>query len=320
MQVVHPSIRIDVYSTVSKDPALRRSLAGDIRNACVTVGFFYVKNHGIPEEVINKAVSASERFFSLPIEAKMKLDIHASPNFKGYTALLGENVNLNNKGDLHEAFDVGWETEEGPTRSDGAMVGRNVWPDNLPGFREDVLAYYDAAVRLGLLLFPLFALALDLPEDFFTDKVTKQAAIVRLLHYPPQPMQPMEGVEGIGAHTDYECFTVLWQQDDTPALQVMNTDGKWIDATPIPGTLVLNLGDQLARWTNDVFKSTVHRAINRTGKRRYSIPLFFGTDYNVVLEPLPGCVSPDNPAKYEVVTAGEYVKSRLEATYAHSRM
>lgn len=311
---------IDLSNATSKDPALRRALAADIRNACVTVGFFYVKNHGIPEEVISKAVGAAERFFSIPIEAKMKLDIHASPNFKGYTALLGENVNLNNKGDLHEAFDVGWESEGTVYSSDGAMVGSNVWPDNLPGFREDVLTYYDAAVRLGLSLFPLFALALDLPEDFFADKVTKQAAIVRLLHYPPQPLQPMEGVEGIGAHTDYECFTVLWQQDDTPALQVMNTDGKWIDAIPIPGTLVLNLGDQLARWTNDVFKSTVHRAINRTGKGRYSIPLFFGTDYNVVLEPLPGCVTPDNPAKYEVVTAGEYVKSRLDATYAQSRV
>ncbi|KIO02790.1 hypothetical protein M404DRAFT_147420 [Pisolithus tinctorius Marx 270] len=307
----------DLSNATSRDPALRRSLAADIRDACVSVGFFYVKNHGISEEVISKAVSAAERFFSLPTETKMKLDIHASPNFKGYTALLGENVNLNNKGDLHEAFDFGWESDK--TACSGAMVGKNVWPDNLPGFREDVLAYYDAALRLGVLLFPLFALALDLPEDFFGDKVTKQGAIGRLLHYPPQPLQPMEGVEGIGAHTE-RFFTILWQQDNTPALQVMNTNGKWIDATPIPGTLVLNLGDQLARWTNDVFKSTVHRAINSTGKRRYSIPLFFGIDYNVRLEPIPGCVSPDNPAKYEVVTAGEYVKSRLEATYAQSRI
>ncbi|KAI6042658.1 hypothetical protein EDC04DRAFT_908757 [Pisolithus marmoratus] len=307
---------IDLANATSGDPALRCSLAADIRNACVTVGFFYVKNHGIPEEVISKVASAAERFFSLPIETKMKLDIHASSNFKGYTALLAENANLNNKGDLHEAFDFGWESDETAYSSDGAMVGRNVWPNDLPGFREDLLAYYDAAVRLGLLLFPLFALALGLPEDFFADK----GAIARLLHYPPQPPQPMEGVEGIGAHTDYECFTILWQQDDTPALQVMNTDGRWIDAPPIPGTLVLNLGDQLARWTNDVFKSTVHRAINGTGSRRYSVPLFFGTDYNVRLEPIPGCVSPENPAKYEVVTAGEYVKSRLEATYAQSRM
>jgi len=108
----------------------------------------------------------------------------------------------------------------------------------------------------------------------------------------------------------------LWQ-DDVPALQVLNADQKWIHAKPIPGTLVINLGDQFARWTNDVFKSTVHRAINRTGIRRYSIPLFFGSDYHVLLEALPSCVSPERPAKYEVVAAGDYVKSRLEATYVH---
>lgn len=116
----------------------------------------------------------------------------------------------------------------------------------------------------------------------------------------------------------YECFTILWQ-DNVQALQVLNNNGKWIDAVPIPGTFVLNIGDQFARWTNDVFKSTVHRAVNRSGAERYSIPLFFGTDYDVKLEALPGCVSEDNPVKYEVVTAGEYVKSRLEATYAHSK-
>ncbi|KAH7885194.1 hypothetical protein F5I97DRAFT_1883437 [Phlebopus sp. FC_14] len=304
------------------DSTLRRALAAEIRRACVNVGFFYIKNHGIPEETISTAISAAKTYFALPLETKMKSDIHDSPNFKGYTPLLGENANPENKGDLHEGFDLGWEPE-GPTQSsqvrdDGTMSGANVWPDGLPGFRKDVLAYYHAALRLGQSLFPLFALALSLPENFFDDKVTKPAAIMRLLHYPPQPAKQVDGVEGIGAHTDYECFTILWQ-DTCPALQVMNSNGTWINAVPIPGTLVLNLGDQFARWTNDVFKSTVHRAINSSGKERYSMPLFFGTDYDVKLEPIPGCVSAENPAKYNIVTAGEYVKSRLEATYVHSK-
>jgi isopenicillin N synthase-like dioxygenase len=161
----------------------------------------------------------------------------------------------------------------------------------------------------------LFALALDLPEDFFADKITKPAAIMRLLYYPPQTGIVDDRTIGIGSHTDYECFTILWQQGDINALQVLNTAGKWISAVPIPGSLVVNLGDQFARWTNDVFRSTVHRATNRSGIARYSIPLFFGTDYNVPLEALPSCVSDDFPAKYEVVTAGDYVKARLEATY-----
>ncbi|KAI0793028.1 Clavaminate synthase-like protein [Irpex lacteus] len=312
---------IDLADLHSTDPAERRALADLIRDACINVGFFYVKNHGVPPETISKALSAGKSFFGLPQAAKDAIDIHKSENFKGYTALLGENTNPENRGDLHEGFDLGWEELDGSVRDDdGAMTGGNVWPDptSLPGFREDVLEYYHAVVHLGKALFPLFALALDLDEDFFADKITKPAAIMRLLHYPPQEGIVDDRIQGIGAHTDYECFTILWQ-DDVPALQVLNNDDKWIDAVPIPGTFVVNLGDQLARWTNDVFKSTVHRAVNRSGQERYSIPLFFGTDYDVKLEPLPSCVSADFPPKYEVVTAGDYVKSRLEATYTHSK-
>jgi len=202
------------------------------------------------------------------------------------------------------------------------MTGENVWPDDalLPDFHQAVLKYYHAAVHLGRYLFSLFALALDLPEDFFADKTAKPAAIMRLLYYPSQTGIVDDRTIGIGAHTDYECFTILWQQDNINALQVLNTAGKWVNAVPIPGTLVVNLGDQFARWTNDIFRSTVHRAINRSGIARYSIPLFFGTDYNVPLEALPSCVSDDVPAKYEIVTAGDYVKSRLEATYLRSKL
>ncbi|KAK0244516.1 hypothetical protein EDD85DRAFT_760325 [Armillaria nabsnona] len=312
---------IDITNATSTDPVARRVLANEIRDACINVGFFYINNHGIAEDTITAAIDAGKKFFALPTSSKMDLDIHRSSNYKGYTALLGENTDPKGHGDLHEGFDLGWEEQDlEETKNETAMSGRNVWPEIVPGFKEPVLKYYHEAVRLGQKLFPLFGLALDLPEDFFKDKTTKPAAIMRLLHYPsqrPSSVNEQEKVLGIGAHTDYECFTILWQ-DRVPALQVKNATGKWIDAVPIPGTLVLNLGDQFARWTNDVFKSTLHRAINRSGEERYSIPLFFGTDYDVLLEPIPSCVSPEHPSKYEVVTAGEYVKSRLDATYAHS--
>ncbi|KAJ3474365.1 hypothetical protein NLI96_g12498 [Meripilus lineatus] len=266
-----------------------------------------VKNHGIPQHIIPQTLQASKEFFRLPQETKSAIDIHKSSNFKGYTALLGENTNPENRGDLHEGFDIGWEALDGSSRTDdGAMTGENVWPEGLPGFRETVLEYYHAVVSLGKSLFPLFALALALPENFFDDKST----------YHARTASP--SAERVSFRS-YECFTILWQENDIQALQVLNNDGKWVDAVPIPGTFVLNLGDQFARWTNDIFKSTVHRAVNRSGVERYSIPLFFGTNYDVKLEALPSCVSEDNPAKYEVVTAGEYVKSRLEATYAHSK-
>ncbi|KZO96847.1 2OG-Fe-II oxygenase [Calocera viscosa TUFC12733] len=291
----------------------RTLLAEKIREACLNVGFFYLKNHNIPSSTITSALSSAHQFFGLPLSKKTALDIHLSPSFKGYTALLGENTDPANRGDLHEGFDLGSEQEQGEMRG-------NVWPDaaSLPGFRERVMEYYDSVLGLGRRLFPLFALSLSLPEHFFDNKIQHPAAIMRLLHYPPQTGPADDRVLGIGAHTDYECFTLLYQ-DSVPALQVLNAAGQWISAPPVEGTFVCNLGDQFARWTNDVYVSTVHRAINRSGRERYSIPFFFGTDYDVKLEALPSCVSDDRPPRYEVVTAGEYVKGRLEETYAHSK-
>ncbi|KAI0823965.1 Clavaminate synthase-like protein [Trametes gibbosa] len=313
---------IDLKDIDSADITTRKALGDAVRDACINVGFLYVKNHGIPRDTIDKALEASKDFFSLSLERKMEIDIRKASNFKGYNPVLSSNNNPLNRGDLHEGFEFGWEElnarlNDEKRANDGAMSGANVWPSDLPGFRDSVLSYYHAAVKLGQKLFPLFALALNLPEDYFADKTKNAAALMRVLHYPPQTGPVDDRVIGIGAHTDFECFTILWQEPNIQALQVLNRQNQWIDAPPIPGTLVVNLGDQFARWTNDVFKSTVHRAINRSGVRRYSIPLFFGTDYNVKLEPIPSCVSPERPLKYQVVTAGDYVKERLKATYGH---
>ncbi|KAF9019957.1 Clavaminate synthase-like protein [Hymenopellis radicata] len=313
---------IDLSTIHSSDATSRKLLANQLRDACINVGFFYVRNHGIPEQVVSSFISESKEYFSMPLDYKMQLENKKTPNFKGYSPLLSGNNDPNNNGDLQEGFEFGWEplttgAAQDDRSGDGVMAGANVWPDKPPRFREAALQYYHSAVRLGKAMFPLFALALHLDEDFFEDKTVHSAALMKVLHYPPQT-GPVDGrVLGIGAHTDWECFTILWQEPDIQALQVLNSDNQWIDAPPIPGTMVINLGDQLARWTNGIFKSTVHRAINRSGVRRYSIPLFFGTDYDVKLEPIPGCVSDTRPMQYEVVTAGEYVQSKLKQTYNH---
>ncbi|KAJ7505878.1 hypothetical protein B0H11DRAFT_1976528 [Mycena galericulata] len=313
---------IDLSDILSTDPDVRRGLVNEIKHACMEVGFFYVKNHGIPEEIIQHTLALMRNFFDLPLKAKLEVENTKTPNFKGYSPVLSGNNDPNGAGDLQEGFEFGFEPLDGIKADDGAategiMAGANIWPTQLPEFRQAALEYYHRALNLGRLLFPLFALALDLPEDFFVDKTKHSAALMRLLHYPPQSGEVDDRVIGIGAHTDWECFTILWQEPGIQALQVLNSSKEWIDAPATEGTLVINLGDELARWTNDVFTSTVHRAINRSGVRRYSIPLFFGTDYDVRLEPIPSCVSSDRPARYEVITAGEYIKSRLQATYGH---
>ncbi|GJE92600.1 Clavaminate synthase-like protein [Phanerochaete sordida] len=313
---------IDLANIDSEDPAERAALAQAVRDACMNVGFFYIKNHGIPEHVLYTAYAASQEFFALPDTAKAALDITSNPGFKGYNGVRASNNDPSGAGDMHEGFEFGWEelvprARDEKRAHDGPMAGANVWPQELPTFRTDVLTYYHHAVNLGKKLFPLFAMALDLPPHFFDDKTRNSAAIMRVLHYPPQTGPVDDRVIGIGAHTDWECFTILWQEPGIQALQVLNAKQQWVNAPPVPGTFVVNIADQLSRWTNGVFKSTVHRAINRSGAERYSIPLFFGTDYDVRLEPIPTCVSPARPPQYEVVTAGEYVKARLQATYGH---
>ncbi|KAF8192179.1 2OG-Fe(II) oxygenase [Pholiota molesta] len=318
---------IDLGTIGSKDPEERKRLAAEVRDACM------LKNHGIPDSATDGALQMAKKFFSLPIETKMEVCnilLYAFHQFIDwillrYSPLLSGNNDAYGKGDLQEGFEFGWEDPKesngentAADKADGVMAGANVWPKeaDVPQFRERVLQYYYAAVNLGRVLFPIFALALNLPEDFFKDKTQYSAALMKLLHYPPQTGPVDERVIGIGAHTEY-CFTILWQEPNIQALQVLNSEKEWVNVPPVPGTLVINLGDQFARWTNDIFKSTVHRVISPRGVERFSIPLFFGTDYNVKLEPMESCVSPDRPSKYEVVTAGEYVKGRLEATYNH---
>ncbi|KAF7296302.1 Fe2OG dioxygenase domain-containing protein [Mycena chlorophos] len=316
----------DLTNIASTDSAIRRALVAEVKNACTDVGFFYVKNHGIPQTVFERTLDAMRDFFDLPLDDKLAIENKKSPNFKGYSPILSGNNDPNGAGDLQEGFEFGYElveervgehAEHADSELDGVMSAPNVWPASMPDFRVAALEYYHHALRLGRQLFPLFALALDLPEDFFADKTKHSAALMRLLHYPPQSGEVDDRVIGIGAHTDWECFTILYQQPGIQALQVLNPAKQWIDAPPIEGTLVINLGDELARWTNDYFTSTIHRAINRSGVERYSIPLFFGTDYDVRLEPIPSCVSPERPAKYEVITAGEYIQERLRSTYGH---
>ncbi|KAG1884106.1 hypothetical protein F4604DRAFT_1735026 [Suillus subluteus] len=311
---------IDLSRATSPDENERKGLAYQIRDACMNVGFFYVKNHGIPPEYIANILEVNKEYFKLPTEEKLKLNHKTVANFKGYTPLLDANIEPGNRGDLHEAFQIGWEELEAKTHdekraNDGAMAGANVWPERPEGYREGMLKYYHAAVAVGKILFPLFALSLDLPERYFDDKTKNSAAIMNMLHYPPQTGPADDRIVGIGAHTDFECFTILWQQPGIQALQILNSQKQWIEAPPIDGTLVINLGDQFARWTNDIFKSTVHRAVNRNGVDRYSIPLFFGTDYDVNIEPIASCVSAERPARYGPVSAGEYVNRRLKEMY-----
>jgi isopenicillin N synthase-like dioxygenase len=154
--------------------------------------------------------------------------------------------------------------------------------------------------------------------------MTHPGGIARLIRYPPatrpKPLSALSVEEeiGLGAHTDYECFTLLLQSS-TPGLEILSPDGHWIEATPVENGIVVNIADFLMRWTNGIYKSTVHRVVNRTDKERYSIPLFFSINYDETVETLPGCVDEENPSKYPPITAGKYVLDRLALTVDGSK-
>lgn len=289
-------------------------MAQGIHAALANIGFMYVRNHGVDDALLRRAFAAAEAFFALPEADKMALHITQSGEaLHGYTELFGENTDPTRTRDLKEIFDLGRMPANGVTRP---FFGPTPWPPAMPEFCDAMMGYHMALLALARRLMGAIALSLDLPEDHFNAVMQEPVAIQRVLHYPPQDRVSDDSLIGIGAHTDYGCLTIL-AQDDVGGLQVMNRDGAWIEAPPIPGTFIINIGDILQRLTNDVYLANLHRVINVTGRERYSIPFFFDVDFDTVFTPLPGCVNAKNPAKYGPVACGTHKWARYSASYAH---
>jgi isopenicillin N synthase-like dioxygenase len=310
---------VDFALITSSDLRVRIAAAATLREVCTRVGFFYLGNHGVPQPMIDGCFEAARRYFAQSTEQKMATHISKSEHHRGYGAMLEERTDAKGGPDLHEAFDLSHDVPaDDPEVLAGCWLsGPNAWPDPAPpGFRAALENYYAAMLTLGRRLFGGFALALGLDEAFFEPMLDRPGSFMRVLHYPPQPPHGEAGESmGIGAHSDYECFTIL-AQDDVGGLEVRNARGQWIAAVPMPGCFVINIGDMMARWTNDLFASTLHRVINRSGRERTSIPFFYGIDYDVTLETLPACVSPDRPQRYAPVNAHDYVAGRIKGSYA----
>jgi isopenicillin N synthase-like dioxygenase len=304
---------IDFAGMLSEDAQARAQVVEAVRRASETVGFFYIRNHGVPQALIDQIFALGLKFFDLPLSEKLEIHKNQSAHHAGYTPLLAENTDPANRGDLHECFDIVAELGNDVRDQDAEL---NLWPANLPELRPALDTYFAALLQLGRKLFEVVALSLKLAPDFFEPYLTRPTGMLRINYYPPQPPQSDGSQIGIGAHTDYECFTILAQQPDVTALQIWN-GFEWIAAPSIPGTFVVNIGDQMQRWTNDIFASTRHRAINMTANPRLSIPFFLGVNYETNITAIPGCVSDARPGKYAPVIAGEYVTQRLNETYGY---
>lgn len=300
---------VDVAALRDADADARRVAAMELGRVARECGFFYVTGHGVPAERIERLIAQAKAFFALPMDEKMRSYIGLSQHHKGYVPA-GEEVFYGGTKDSKEGFDLGRDlpATHPDVLAGTPMLGPNVWPD-LAGFREDVNAYYEAATELGRALFRGFAVALGLEEDYFARYILNPPSQLRLLHYPFNP--DAEDVLGIGAHTDYECFTILLPT--APGLEVLNGDGKWIDAPPVEGAFVVNIGDLLETWTNGEFVATSHR-VRKVKEERYSFPLFCTCDFHTVVEPLAEFVK---PSRYPPVKAGEHLFAQTAQSFTY---
>ena len=307
---------IDLAPLINAESHGLDELVRNLDDICRNVGFFYVRNHGVPANLCTGIVREAERFFALPVEEKRRYNIDDIGTHHGYVPY-GSLV-ITGKSDLQEGYEVCTElAPDDPDYLAGHICyGPNVWPENLPGYRETVYAYFEAIIQLSHTLCRAFAMALGQPEDFFESKTQRTMSQMRLIHYPPQRGPLDEDEIGIGAHTDYEIFTVLLQTEQG-GLQVGNTAGDWIEAPPIPDTLVINLGDMLERWTNGRYVSTPHRVINTSGQERYSFPLFFAAEHNTIVEPLVNCIDAENPPRYTPVQSGLWTNKMITEVYEY---
>ncbi len=306
---------IDVSALRSGTYRERVKVGAALRLACLDKGFFYIKGHKIPPSLLAKLFQESERFFDLPTETKNSLHKRNSNANRGYEPIGGQRLEDGAPPDLKESLFIGVENAPDDPRVVAGEFNRgpNQWP-NLPGFGEVVEAYSSLLTDLGHDLYRGLALSLSLDEGYFDEFYRDPLNILRMIHYPQQPANPLPNQKGCGAHTDFGGITIL-AQDAIGGLQVWDEQQGWIHATPIEGAFVVNLGDFMARWTNERYKSTLHRVVNASGKERYSIPYFVNGSTDHEVSCIQTCLAPGEQPKYPPITVARHFGAMYSKTY-----
>ena len=315
---------IDLAAARGGRPADRRAAAAAIDDACRAIGFFAIRGHGVPDATVEALRIKAHDFFARPLGEKLVARHPVAGTNRGYHQVGGESLAAANDAeappDLKEFFHVGpADVSDDPYYT--SALGRrhflpNLWPAAPVGFAEAATAYYRAMSGLIVELMRLAALALDVPERFFDDKVDRSIGTMRLNYYPAQATPPRPGQLRASAHTDYGGFTILSGEDVAGGLQVRRRDGAWVDVATTPTTFVVNIGDLLMRWTNDRWLSNLHRVVNpppEAGRAaRLSIAFFNHPNYDALIECLPS----QGPARHAPVLSGEYRDGKYAKTLA----
>lgn len=310
---------IDISPFLSGDADGKTAVAEQVAEACETIGFFAIANHGVPQDIIEDLREAAHAFFEQPEDIKRAAMHPVADTPRGFRELAGEalgrTVEASANPDLKEFYHYGRETWPDEAYFNGAE-GRNyfipnLWPTGESRFRDASIAYYEAMDKLIVDVIHIVALALKLPETWFDDKTDKHATAARLNYYPLLKDGPPAGHIRAGEHTDYGMMTILMGEDEPGGLQVRTRDGDWIDVETRPDFFIINIADQLMRWTNDTWLSNMHRVVNPPAKSkptrgRLSVGYFFQPNYDALIECIPTCTGPGNPPKYDPVIAGKY--------------
>ncbi|MBB3833739.1 isopenicillin N synthase-like dioxygenase [Xanthomonas arboricola] len=275
-------------------------------------GFAGIRNHGIAQADIDAAYEVFKVFFALPEEVKRRYHVPGSGGARGYTAFGVETAKDSKHFDLKEFWHIGREIpDDSPYR---AVMPPNLWPEEVPDFRERGYQLYQQLDQLGSRVLSALALHIGLPQDYFVDKTNNGNSILRPIHYPPITSDDIPNVRA-GAHGDINFITLLVGAS-AAGLEVRSNDGEWVPFTADADTIVVNIGDMLQRLTNHVYPSTIHRVVNPPGeaarKPRYSVPFFLHPNPDFLIDVLPSCISADNPSRYpEPITAHGFLEERL---------
>ena len=318
---------IDISPYFSSNEAARKELAKAIDQACRGVGFFAITNHGVGLAMLETAREKSREFFRLPEPEKLLTPRPAPYILRGYDPILQESlystIGIENMVDFKESFTFGnpdIDPEDPyyftPVATEAGHFVPNAWPNRPKGFREIMEDFYRSMNKLSVDMHHIFALALGLEEDYFDAMIDKPFTMGRIINYPAQPTPPEPNQIRAGEHTDYDNFSFLYTEEDAGGLQVRSRKGEWINVPITKDAFIVNIGDIMMRWTNDIWVSNRHRVINpprdaATNTDRLSMVFFSEPNYDAVVECLPTCMGPDRPAKYSPISVGDYVKEKF---------
>jgi isopenicillin N synthase-like dioxygenase len=304
----------------------KRNIAHQVDDVCRETGFLAVAGHGVPDGIITRAWRAARAFFDLPATQKLRVKMPYEGYPYGYSPLQAEALakSLGNETppDLKESFNIGPLEQKAPAKNHpdaGFRYARNLWPDEPAGFREAAADYYYALGGLARRIMRIFALALDLPEDYFEPFIDDPISAMRMLNYPNPAAPPKPGQLRAGAHSDYGSLTILLADAAPGGLEIRSPRGDWVAVPVVPGAFIVNIGDLMARWTNDRWVSTVHRVVNpaldsRCSARRQSFAFFHQPNWDAEITCIPTCLAPGEHPKYGPVRSGEYLMGKFRST------